>query len=229
MKLLLNGVAKNYGDRTVLKIDHMAFEEKKIYAVLGPNGSGKTTLLRLIAGIEKPDFGEILYNGRKAVLPGEIAYMPQKPYMFDVTVLSNVLLGMDKARDRQREAEEALEQVGMRGFMKTRARLLSGGESQRVALARTLVLRRKLVLLDEPASAADIYSTAQIEAYIRMSCARDGSTILFSSHSPSQALRIADEVVFLWDGRVVERGTPEKVLNSPRNVEVKNFLQNWRI
>lgn len=229
MRLDLNRIVKKYGERTVLDIDSINFTEGKLYAVLGPNGSGKTTMLRLIAGIEKPDSGEILYNGSKTIARSDISYMPQKPYMFDMSVLNNLFLGMGQNKNRSREAEDALERVAMKGFMKARVYSLSGGETQRVALARVLALHRKLVLLDEPASAADISSSRLIEHYIRSTCNNDGSTIIFTTHSPSQALRIADELIFLCDGKVIERGDPHTVLNSPRSSYVREFLQNWRI
>jgi ABC-type Fe3+/spermidine/putrescine transport system ATPase subunit len=229
MKVGLYNVKKVHGERVVLDIDKLNFDSGKIYAVLGPNGSGKTTMLRIIAGIDELYSGKITYNNNEEFPVNEVSYMPQKPYMFDVSVLKNVLLGLGKKKADFSEAEKALEFVSMKDFSNARAVSLSGGEAQRVALARTLVLGRKLVLLDEPASAADMPGTRLIEEYIKNSCREYDSTVIFSTHSPSQALKIADELIFLWNGRVVESGKTAIVLESPQSDEVREFLMNWRI
>jgi ABC-type phosphate transport system ATPase subunit len=106
---------------------------------------------------------------------------------------------------------------------------LSGGEAQRVALARTLILGRSLVLLDEPASATDISGVQLAENYIRTVNKGDGSTIVFSTHNPSQAAHVADEVIMMFRGKIVEKGSPSKVFDSPEEQETKDFLQHWRI
>lgn len=229
MKVGLYGVKKTYNSRIVLDVHELTFDNGKIYAIIGPNGSGKTTMLRVISGIDKFDSGKILYDNTEAFPSDNVSYMPQKPYMFDVSVIKNVLAGMGKKKADVSEAEKALKFVSMSKFSRARAVSLSGGEAQRVALARTLVLGRSLILLDEPASSADISSARLIENYIKHSCKEHGSTVIFSTHSPSQALRIADELVFLWNGRVIEQGKVDTVLANPKSDELKEFLMNWRI
>lgn len=211
MRIVLVNIRKSYNSRLVLDIGSLTFENGKIYAILGQNGSGKTTMLRLIAGIDKPDCGDILF-GDKENGTTDISYLSQNPYIFDFTVIQNVMLGMGNKPDTASSAEEALNYVGMKGFAGTGARSLSGGEGQRIAVARTLVLEKSLVLLDEPAAFVDASSIHLIENYIKASNRKNDSTIIFNTHNPSQALRIADEVILLHEGKVIEKGEPEFVL-----------------
>lgn len=241
MTVELKCIQKSYCDRIVLNIEDIRFESGKIYAILGPNGSGKTTLLRILAATDKQDnssilYSSILYDGKAVPAPGTISYLPQKPYMFDMTVLENVLLGLKNVqmelgnrKDAEKRAMQAIKSVGMSDFINANARKISGGEAQRTAVARTLILGRKLVLLDEPASSADISSMRLVEEYISSVNKRDKSTIIFSTHNPSQALRIADEAVIMWEGRILEEGKPSNLFNFPKCQETKDFLQNWRI
>ncbi|MCX7708342.1 MAG: ABC transporter ATP-binding protein [Clostridia bacterium] len=233
MRVELKGIKKIYHDKVVLDISSLGLEKGKIYAVLGPNGSGKTTLLKILSGIEKASEGLVHYLDMEMLQEKQIAYMPQKVYMFDLTVLENTVLGLKERKICGTEAEklamEALEQVGMNSFSRKKARCLSGGEAQRVALARTLALGKELVLLDEPASATDIAGVDLVEKYICCVNEKNGSTIVFTTHNPSQAARIADEVIIMSGGRVVEKGKPSMVFNSPQNQETRDFLKSWRI
>lgn len=227
MNITLNQITKKYGCRTVLDIPFLSFQKGMIYALLGPNGSGKSTLLRLIAGIGIPDSGEILYDGNNRFKLGNIAYQPQHPYVFDFSVKNNVLLGMGKQPYGEAEIALAMEKLDMKDFIMARSTKLSGGEAQRIVLARSLAKNSETILLDEPTSAEDIRGSYLIENYIRETCDRKGPTIIFSSHSPSQALRIADEVIFLWEGKIAEQGQPGTVLHDPKSKEVRSFLQYW--
>lgn len=227
MNIILNKITKKYGCRIVLDIPSLNLHQGKIYALLGPNGSGKSTLLRLIAGIETPDSGEILYDGDISFPSGEVAYQPQNPYVFDFTVKRNILLSMGTQPCNEAEIEQTLEKLDMKDFIMTRSTRLSGGEVQRIVLARTLVKSSKVVLLDEPTSAEDIRGSYLIENFMRETCDRKGPAIIFSTHAPSQALRIADEVIFLWKGKIVEQGKSEDVLHCPKNEEVCSFLRYW--
>lgn len=227
MNIILSKIIKKYGSRIVLDIPFLEFQEGRICALLGPNGSGKSTLLRLIAGIEAPESGEILYDGDKSFHSGKIAYQPQNPYVFDFTVTRNILLGLGKQQCNETEIEQILERVDMKDFAMTRSTRLSGGEVQRIVLARTLAKNSKIVLLDEPTSAEDIFGSYLIENYMRETCDCKKPAIIFSTHAPSQALRIADEVIFLWKGKIAEQGNPEEVLHYPKSEEVSTFLRYW--
>lgn len=243
MRVELRDIQRIYNGKKVVDIAALTLESGKIYAVMGPNGSGKTTLLRIMAGQDICYTGNILYDGAEKANNSCIAYMPQSTYVFDFTVLQNVMLGMGinvsqsrgnkqrnhKIQDIIRRAEQALINVGMDKFSNVSAQSLSGGEAQRVALARTLVLGRGFVLLDEPASAADLSGVELVEKYIKAVNENDRSTIVFTTHNPSQAAHIADEVIMLYNGRILEMGSPLKVLETPRCQETRDFLRNWRI
>lgn len=229
MSVRVKNLTKSYNSKTVLNIEELGLKKSNIYAVLGPNGSGKTTMLRILGGVESADSGEIYYDGIPELPKDFTAFLSQKPYLFDLSVLRNVTLGLKNSKDAEKTAIDALNRIGMNSFLHRKARSLSGGEGQKVAIARTLVLKKKIAFLDEPASAVDIASVRRVEEYIRFVNKRDGTTIVFTTHNPSQALRVAHEVIMLWDGKVVERGTPSKILKSPEREETRKFLENWRI
>jgi ABC-type multidrug transport system ATPase subunit len=231
MKIRLDNIKKSYNKRTVLDIDSIEFERGRIYAVLGPNGSGKSTMVRIISGIDKPDCGTVWYDNERTFQKEQIAYLPQKPYIFNISVLKNVMLGINKGKVKNREehALESLKLVGLEKFLSVNARSLSGGEMQRVAVARTLALGSRTFILDEPATSIDISSINLVENYIKKVKRENGSTVIFTTHSPSQAVRIADEAIFFFNGEVVERGRAEELIMNPLKEETKEFLKNWRI
>lgn len=233
MNVALKGILKVYRQQTVLEIDQLRLETGKIYAILGPNGAGKTTLLRILAGIDREYDGTIEYYSFSREARGRIAYMPQTTYLFDTTVLGNVMAGFKNAGrgdpEARSRAEQALAWVGMERFRDCKARSLSGGEAQRVALARTLVLGKQLVLLDEPASATDIAGMERVETYLRAMQQKDQATLVFTTHNPSQAARIADWILMMHRGEVIEQGTPLQIFNEPRQPETRDFLKSWRI
>ena len=202
MKIEFNGVRKSYDGRSVLDIEKFEFQSGKIYAILGPNGTGKTTMLRLIAGIEKSDTGKIYYDGDNKLPNKQMVFLMQKPYMFDLTVLENVLLSIKDRRTAKEEAILALTQVGMKEFMNEKVGTLSGGEAQRVAIARTLVTRKRLVLLDEPTSSVDVSAVRKVEEYIMNVNQEDKSTIIFTTHDHFQADRIANEIIRVECGKI---------------------------
>lgn len=229
MRIEINGLQKSYKGRVVLQIPQLQLEKGKIIALLGPNGSGKTTLLRILAGLERPDVGQVWYNGEKECNGKEVSLLPQHPYLFDQTVQENVRLGLKKGFDTNKVVQEILDKVGMLSFMESNMRTLSGGEAQRVAIARTLVLKRKLILLDEPAASIDLASIHKVEELIQYVNQEHQSMVIFSTHNPSQALRLAHKVILLWEGTILEQGDPAEVLRHPKRRETIEYLGNWRI
>jgi tungstate transport system ATP-binding protein len=217
-------VTKQYEHRIILDVPRLTFESGKRYALIGVNGSGKTTLLRLIAGTLRPDSGKI-----ENVPLQNMGYMPQSPYAFDFSVLKNVEIALQKPPQPAEKALAALEAVGLEKLAGARGNKLSGGETQRMAFARMIARPRALLLLDEPTSSMDIKGTDQIENQLLRYAAANGCTVILSTHSPAQALRLAQEVVYLDQGKVVEQGSTEQVINHPRVESTRLFLQHWRL
>lgn len=221
----LNGIVKRYGERTVLDIPRFVFESGRRYALLGANGSGKSTLLRILAGVLRPDAGTVSSD----IPAKETGYLPQTPYAFDMTVERNVLLALDGEKDKKQLADAALARVGLAGLRGARGNRLSGGETQRMMLARMIAKPRRLLLFDEPTSATDISAEEQIERELLKYTADCGATLIFSSHEPGQALRLATDVLLLNSGGIAEYGAADEVLHSPKSEAAIKFLQHWRI
>ena len=224
--IALYNVQKSYRGRCVLNLPAMEFAEGGRYALVGPNGAGKSTLLRILAGTLSPDAGEIR-------IPQEFSrdcgYLPQIPYGFGFSVLKNVEIALPESANRQQQAESALDIVGMTPLLHARGSTLSGGETQRMAFARMIAKPRKLLLLDEPTAAMDVAGSDRIERALLEYCAEHGSTLIFSTHSLAQAQRIADEVLMLSNGTLVERGIPRQVLFAPQSEQAKAFLRYWAL
>ena len=222
----LIGVQKRYGTRVALVIPALSIEAGERLALIGPNGSGKSTMIRLLAGMICADAGEIRFAELRR---GEIGYLPQQPYAFDRSVLKNVELALTGEREKTRMAEAALDRVGLLHLAKARANRLSGGETQRMALARVLARPRKLLLLDEPTASADIQAIDQIERAIACYADETGCTLVFSSHAPTQAMRLSTRVLALDGGRIGECGETERLLHAPQSESTRAFLRNWKI
>lgn len=222
----LVNVQKRFGARVALDIQQLTIEPGERLAVIGPNGSGKSTLLRLLAGVLAPDTGTVQIGNFSR---GDIGYLPQHPYAFDLSVQKNVELTLAGEADKTKIAQEALERVGLLHLAKARANRLSGGETQRMALARVLATPRKLLLLDEPTASADIAAIEQIERAILDYVAQTGCTLVFSSHAPSQAMRLSTRVLALDGGRIGELGDTAQVLQNPLAENTRAFLKSWRL
>ena len=218
----LVGVQQTYGARTVLDIPHLAFQPGERTALLGANGSGKSTLLSILSGQLAPSAGRVAFGD---IAPRDVGYLPQKPYAFDLTVLQNVRLACGGDTER---ARAALARVGMGEMANARGSRLSGGETQRMALARLLARDWRALLLDEPASAADLNAGDAIERALLAYAAETGCAILFATHAPGQAKRLASRVVVLENGRVAEDGDAADVIDAPRSVAAQTLLNRWR-
>jgi ABC-type sulfate/molybdate transport systems ATPase subunit len=219
-------VKKFYGARCALDVPALSIKPGERLALIGPNGSGKSTLLRLIAGVIRPEEGVIRLDG---ISRGEIAYLPQKPYGFDLSVRKNVELALDGAEDAKERACAALELVGLSHLQKESGSRLSGGETQRMALARVIARPRKVLLLDEPTASADIRAIDQMERVLADYLERTGCALVFSSHAPAQAMRLSTRVAALDDGTISELGRTEQVLRDPKAESTRLFLRYWNI
>lgn len=225
VKVVYHKDSRDAEGRCVLNLPRLNLEEGCRYALIGPNGAGKSTLIKLLAQLIEPTSGTIEMGG----IGDRIGYLPQKPFMFAGTVLRNVTLGLPRADNRTAQALAALDKVGMREFQKERSARLSGGEAQRVALARVIAQERRMILLDEPTSATDIAGEAKIEEALTAYWRESGCTLVSATHSPAQAGRLADEIIVLENGVIAEKNEAHQLLESPKNPTVRTFLNYWRL
>ncbi|MEA4869792.1 Tungstate uptake system ATP-binding protein TupC [bioreactor metagenome] len=222
----IKGLKKRYDARCVLDIPSLQIAQGERVALIGPNGSGKSTLIRLLAGTLLADEGTVSLLGLSR---REIAYLPQKPYAFDLSVEQNVLLALEGLPNQRQRMREALESVGLIHLRAARGKRLSGGEVQRMALARIIARPHRLLLLDEPTASADIQAVDRLERVLQDYCEATNCTLLFSSHAPTQALRLSTRTIVLTDGRIVEDGETMQVLREPKGEATQLFLRHWRI
>jgi tungstate transport system ATP-binding protein len=226
LPLRLEGVG--YAPRGTRLIDGvtLTLRPKRRLFILGPNGAGKSLLLRLCHGLIEPTEGRRAWaNPERA--PHAQAMVFQRPVLLRRTVRGNLvhalaLQGYGRAA-RKAQAEAALERFGLRPLAGRAARLLSGGEQQRLAMARAWALKPEVLFLDEPTSQLDPAATRLIERMIA-DFSDEGMTIVMTTHDLGQARRLADDVVFLHRGRVVEASTAPSFFERPRSAEVRAFL-----
>lgn len=215
--ITLKSVVKTYRGRAVLDIPELTLRSGGGTALIGANGSGKSTLLRLLSGATKPSAGEIVMEG---IAPEDIGYLPQRPYAFSVSALKSLMMA---GADRE-SARRLLDAVGLSELADSRGDRLSGGEAQRLAVARLLARPGKLLILDEPTSSTDIPGGVLVESVLRSALAERGCTLIIATHAPAQAERLAEETLFLNAGRVMERGPAKKLLTAPETPELRAFL-----
>src|SRR5512140_2858784 len=209
----LDSIRKCYGSNVALDIEGLTIAEGRLYTLTGANGAGKSTLLNVLAFLEPPTSGEIFYAGKRVDWdPGsteecrrKVTLLHHSPYLFGGTVHDNVAFGL-KARgihgeEQQRRVDKALADVGLQGFRDRKARELSGGEAQRVAMARALVLDPEVLLLDEPLANIDRETTGLLETVIASLPAR-GTTVVLTTHDPEQPGRLRGESIVLEGGKV---------------------------
>ena len=219
----LRNIKKTYGERTVLDIESLSLFKGQITVIVGPNGSGKSTLLKILAGVLEND-------GEKIILDGSVRYLPQNSLPFSKSVKNNISYSYtgDK-KERQRCCDDIIERLALTPFKNKNAKSLSGGECQRLALGRVLINGCEYLLLDEPSSAADIEGNDIIEAAIEDYRKKHGCCVIMTTHSPAQAKRLADRIIMLHEGRIIEDGTAAELLENPSSEWGKRFMQLWKI
>jgi ABC-type Fe3+/spermidine/putrescine transport system ATPase subunit len=227
-------VTKRFGPVTAIEAVSFAAGEREFVAVLGPSGCGKTTLLRIIAGFEDPTTGSVLIRGepvdRRAPYERDIGMVFQHYALFPhKTVVKNLEFGLryrsGLPRDRRaRLVAEALTLVRMPGYEHRKPHQLSGGEQQRIALARALVTRPALLLLDEPLSNLDAKLRAEMRVELKQIHQAVGLTFLFVTHDREEALSLSDRVVVMRAGRIEQEGTPRDVYERPASEHVARFM-----
>ncbi len=205
-------------------------EGGQIVVLIGSNGAGKTTLLRIIAGLEKPDKGTIYFNDKvvtESLLRQATTLVFQRTAMFSGTVYDNLAYGLrirgQPETEIKQKISDALMVVGLKDFEKRRAKKSSGGEQQRISLARALLLNPKILLLDEPTANLDPNSARIIEGTIN-SRRNDDTIIMLATHNLGQAKRLADIVVHMHEGRVIQASKTKDLFENPEQDLTREFL-----
>ena len=220
----VRNLKKVYNNKIVLDVDNLNFQEGKIYAIVGPNGSGKTTLLNILNLLEKPDEGQIFFydqeitnksNSDTLEIRRKITLVNQDPFLFHSTVYDNIAYGLKirsiPSKVQKSRIRSALNIVGLSGFKDRKANQLSGGEAQRVVIARALVIEPEVLFLDEPTTNVDQKHIDVVERIIKKIKKEIKTTVIFTTHDLSQAYRLADEVISLLDGKIIKQ-VPENLL-----------------
>ncbi|ETA53628.1 ATP-binding cassette domain-containing protein [Ponticoccus alexandrii] len=224
MALRLSGVRLILGGRAVLDGVDLALPGRGVTAVMGPNGAGKSQLLKLIHGLTVPTAGTATWNGRPAAtMTATQALVFQKPVLLRRSVAANLDFVLKSRRKDRALAQALLTHVGLADKARQPARALSGGEAQRLAMARALALEPQVLLLDEPTASLDPASVLAIE-HITLQARDQGVKVILVTHDIGQARRMADDVVFLNRGRITEHSPAERFFTAPRSTEAKDFL-----
>ena len=233
----ISHLQKAFGSHVVLRDVDFAAKKGEVTCIIGSSGSGKSTLLRCINLLETPDAGEIRFHGEniqsgKLSMPqyhARVGMVFQQFNLFNnMTVLKNCMLGQMKvlgrsAAEAEENARKYLEKVGMLQYINAKPRQLSGGQKQRVAIARALSMDPEVLLFDEPTSALDPEMVGEVLT-VMQDLARSGLTMLVVTHEMGFARSVANNVVFMDGGVIVEQGTPDEVLLNPKTPRLQEFL-----
>ena len=215
------------GGRRILGPISLELGGQGITVLMGPNGSGKTSLLRAIHGLERASAGQVIWQAAAGHLRARQAFVFQTPILMRRSVAENIaypliLDGMSRTQARA-QAQVLAAEVGLSAAFDRPAQVLTGGEKQKLALARALIRTPEVLFLDEPCANLDTRSMAEIEAIL--AAARDvGTRIVMSTHNVGQARRLADDILFLWDGRLHERARAPDFFKAPQTLEAKAHI-----
>ena len=236
--LNIHHLSKSFGKHEVLRDIDFSVKAGDVTSILGASGSGKSTLLRCINLLETPTAGEILYHGENVAVAGfnapkyraKVGMVFQSFNLFDnMTVLDNCMIGpMKVGKKSKAEARQGamhyLQKVGMAPYIHAKPRQLSGGQKQRVAIARALAMEPEILLFDEPTSALDPEMVGEVLDVMK-EMAKEGMTMIVVTHEMGFARQVADHVVFMDGGYIVEQGRPEDVLENPQQPRTQDFLR----
>ena len=232
-KLDLIEVSKNFGNIQALNDISLHVDDKEYVCILGPSGCGKSTLIRCVAGIDQPSSGEILIDGQSVekilIEDRQIGYVFQDIALFPhLTVQDNLAYGLAVRRTPSDEmravTNEMLDLINMRDRSKSYPRELSGGAQQKVAVGRAIATGAHLFLLDEPLGALDAIVRAELRYELRKLASDLGLTVIHVTHDQEEALSIADRIVIMKNGRIVEVGKPSEIYHSPKTLFTANFV-----
>lgn len=239
--LKVSHLSKSFGKNLILK--DIDFEVKKgdITCIIGPSGSGKSTLLRCINLLEDPSGGDIIFKGKSVLTEKSkitkyrtlVGMVFQNFNLFsNMTALKNCMIGQEKVlKKSKKEAKENaikyLEKVGMTPYINAKPKQLSGGQQQRVAIAKALSMQPDILLFDEPTSALDPQMVGDVLDVMKDLAKDSGLTMLIVTHEMKFAEDVANNIIFMNNGVILEEGNPKKVLRNPDHPETKEFLQRF--
>jgi tungstate transport system ATP-binding protein len=229
LPLVLQEVSVMAGGRTILDRISVRIDAGARTVILGANGAGKSVLMRVCHGLISPTSGRVTWNAiEQAGVPRRQAMVFQRPVMLRRSALANVVYALKAARvprgERERRARAALAHVGLAALADRPARVMSGGEQQRLAFARAWALRPEVLFLDEPTASLDPSATREVEEIIA-SIHAAGAKIVMATHNLGQAKRLGDEVLFLHQGRLAERSPVDRFFSKPASSEADAFLK----
>jgi len=233
----VTNINKSFGDNKVLHDVNLTVYEGEVVVVIGPSGSGKSTLLRCINFLEINESGQVYFEDKLIVhkenvinqMRQNVGMVFQHFYLFPhMTVLENIIEGPIQVKGIKKKeavafAEELLDKVGLLDKKDFYPALLSGGQKQRVAIARSLAMRPKLIMFDEPTSALDPELVGDVLSVMK-NLAKEGMTMLVVTHEMGFAKEVADRIIFMDEGKIVEEGKPDSFFLNPENPRVKEFL-----
>ncbi|MEN3003250.1 ABC transporter ATP-binding protein [Dehalobacterium formicoaceticum] len=231
MNVQIRNLSKVYGDRKVLDIDTLNIAQGTIVGIIGPNGAGKSTLIKIMAGLESPTQGDIFFDGLppNKVTTMDMTLVFQKPYLLSTRVFHDVAypLRLRKMKKEiiQTKVQTILEEMDLWFLRNQKTGTLSGGEIQKVSLARALVFQPKLLFLDEPTANIDPTSIFVMEKMIKKINKENKTTVIIITHNIVQAKRLCQDIVFMDQGRIVEKGSRDTIINNPQETATKNFIK----
>ena len=230
---------KKYNNGSVTALDHCSLDVKEgqVIAIIGPSGSGKSTLLRSLNLLEKPTSGRIFFKGtdltskevdinkhrqKMGMVFQHFNLFPHKTVLENIT-MAPVTLKIQTEEEAKKAAMKLLERVGLAEKADEYPNMLSGGQKQRIAIVRALAMEPEVMLFDEPTSALDPEMVGEVLDVMKK-LAADGMTMIVVTHEMGFAREVADEIVFMSEGRIIERGLPQQIFENPENERTKNFI-----
>lgn len=233
----VKNLSKSFGNLSVLNNISERIEDKEVVCIIGPSGSGKSTFLRCLNLLEKPDSGDIVLDGetitdskinidkvreKLGMVFQNFNLFPHKNTLENIALAPVKVKGMHKS-DAENKAMELLKTVGLEGKAGVYPSALSGGQKQRVAIARALAMEPEIMLFDEPTSALDPEMVGEVLAVMK-NLAKKGMTMVIVTHEMGFAREVADRVLFMDEGCIVEQGSPDDIFKNPQNQRTKEFL-----
>lgn len=234
LSLIVSNISRVHSGKPILYDCSFSFDGSGTYILMGPNGGGKSTFFRICALLEEPDSGEVKYFSEGAALKNDISLRRRitlvlpKIGIFNTTVFQNAAYGLKVRRAKKSETDEkvhdALEFVGLNHKKNAHALSLSSGETQRLGIARAIVIDPEILFLDEPTASLDPYNTTIIEELITKIKGRNKITIVMVTHNLYQAQRLADYVLFMHDGRIIDHGAVKEFFAGPKDERAYRFI-----